>query len=113
MPKTASAKNSPCVSMRTSTLVTAGLDSLRVGVRTADRDQQVNWSTYNWGSNQPLWGLQTDVPFFLNQGVWQGTYKPHTWDSNQVGGGVYEGGTLLHPHYDSVITDYKAPGTLR
>ena len=36
------------------------IDSLRVGVRRADREQNVNWSTYNWGSVQPLWGLQTD-----------------------------------------------------
>jgi iron complex outermembrane receptor protein len=83
------------------------LDSLRVGVRTADRDQQVNWTTYNWGSNQPLWGLQSDVPFFLNQGIWQGSYTPIDLGSNQVGGGVYEGGTLLHPRYD-IVNNYQA-----
>ncbi|HEX6637441.1 MAG TPA: TonB-dependent receptor [Steroidobacteraceae bacterium] len=78
------------------------MDALRVGVRTADRDQQVNWSTYNWGSVQPLWGLQNDVPFFLNQGYWDGTYTPKDLGPNLVGGGVFEGGTFLHPRYSDV-----------
>ena len=78
------------------------LDSLRVGVRAADRDQQVNWTTYNWGSVQPLWGLQSDVPFFLNQGYWQDTYFAREWGSDMVGGGIFEGGTFLHPLYSNV-----------
>ena len=78
------------------------LDALRVGVRSADRDQHVNWSTYDWGSVQPLWGLQNDVPFFLNEGFWQGTYKPRDLGSNLVGGGVYGGGTFLHPDFNTV-----------
>jgi iron complex outermembrane recepter protein len=78
------------------------LDSLRVGVRSADREQDVNWSTYNWGSVQPLWGLQTDVPFFLNQGYWQDTYIAKDLGSNLVGGGVFAGGTFLHPRFDNV-----------
>ncbi|HET9474985.1 MAG TPA: TonB-dependent receptor, partial [Steroidobacteraceae bacterium] len=73
------------------------MDSLRVGVRAADRDQQVNWSRYNWGSVQPLWGLQDDVDFFLNQPQWVGTWAPHDLGPNLVGGGVYEGGVMLHP----------------
>ena len=86
-------------------------DSLRVGVRTADREQQVNWSTYNWGAVQPLWGLQDDVPFFLNQGVWENTYRARTWDANQVGGGVFGGGTFLHPDYNT-IKDYEGTKAL-
>lgn len=78
------------------------LESLRVGVRSADRDQNVNWSTYNWGSVQPLWGLQSDVPFFLNQGIWQGTYVAKNLGKNLVGGGVWDGGTFLHPDYRTV-----------
>ncbi|MEO8063672.1 MAG: TonB-dependent receptor [Pseudomonadota bacterium] len=87
------------------------LDSLRVGVRTADRDQQVNWSTYNWGSVQPLWGLQGDVPFFLNQGVWTDTYTPKNLGSNLVGGGFYNGGVFLHPTY-ATVADYDATKAL-
>jgi len=74
------------------------LDSLRVGVRSADRDQNINWSTYNWGSVRPLWGdLSGAVPLFLNQGVWQGTYSEKNLGSNLVGGGVFDGGVFLHP----------------
>ena len=60
---------------------------------------------------QPLWGLQDDVPFFLNQGIWQNTYKPREWDSKQVGGGVFAGGNFLHPDY-SVIKDYEGTKSL-
>ena len=78
------------------------LDSLRVGVRSADREQDVNWSKYNWGSVQPLWGLQTDVPLFLNQGFWQDTYIAKDLGPNLVGGGVFGGGTFLHPRFETV-----------
>jgi TonB-dependent receptor len=78
-------------------LDTGWLDSLRVGVRRAERDQQVNWSTYNWGSVQPLWGVQSDEAYFANQGRWVGTTEAIEWPSNLVGGGVFGGGTFIHP----------------
>jgi iron complex outermembrane recepter protein len=87
------------------------LDALRVGVRTADRDQDVNWSKYNWGAVQPLWGLQNDEPFFLNEGYNQGTYIAKDLGSNLVNGGVYEGGTFLHPRYD-IVSNYDATKAL-
>jgi len=87
------------------------LDSLRVGVRSADRDQDVNWTTYNWGSVQPLWGLQNDVPFFLNQGIWQDTYTAKDLGSNLVGGGFFDGGTFLHPTF-STVNNYDATRAL-
>jgi iron complex outermembrane receptor protein len=86
-------------------------DSLRVGVRRAEREQNVNWSTYNWGAVQPLWGVQADVPFFLNQGVWQGSYAPQDLGSELVGGGVFGGGTFLHPRYD-IVSNYNATRAL-
>jgi len=86
-------------------------DSLRVGVRTANRDQDVNWSNYNWGAVQPLWGLQNDVPLFLNQGYWQNTATARDWGSNMVGGGVFPGGTFLHPNYD-IVSNYDATRAL-
>lgn len=87
------------------------LDSLRVGVRSADRDQDVNWTTYNWGSVQPLWGLQGDVPVFLDQGIWQGTYTPRDLGPNLVGGGIYGGGVFLHPTF-SDVANYDATRAL-
>jgi iron complex outermembrane receptor protein len=82
-------------------------DSLRIGVRRAEREQNVNWSTYNWGAVQPLWGVQADVPFFLNQAPWAGTYQEVDLGSDMVGGGVFGGGTFLHPSYD-IVSDYDA-----
>ena len=82
-------------------------DSLRVGVRRAERDQNVNWSTYNWGAVQPLWGVQSDTGFFLNSDPWQGSYAPQDLGPNLVGGGVFGGGTFLHPRFD-IVSNYDA-----
>jgi len=60
---------------------------------------------------QPLWGLQGDEPFFLNQGYNQGTYIAKDLGSNLVGGGVYDGGTFLHPRFD-IVSNYDATKAL-
>ncbi|HEY6124367.1 MAG TPA: TonB-dependent receptor [Steroidobacteraceae bacterium] len=83
------------------------MDSLRVGVRRAERDQDVNWSTYNWASVQPLWGIEQDTPLFLNGGAWAGSYEAKDLGSELVGGGVFGGGTFLHPAF-AVVSDYQA-----
>jgi TonB-dependent receptor len=83
------------------------LDALRVGVRYADRDQDINWSTYNWGSLQPVWGIPANTPFFLSDPQWAGTYEAHKWSSDLVGGGVFPGGTFLHPS-QAYMHDYQA-----
>ena len=89
------------------------LDSLRVGVRRAERDQDINWSTYNWGAVRPLWGLDTDdaarnnIPFFLSDPYWAGTYVSHDMGSDLVGGGVFGGGTFLHPNPE-LVRSYAA-----
>jgi len=89
------------------------LDSLRVGVRRAERDQDINWSTYNWGSIRPIWGLDTgdatrnNVPVFLSDPRWAGTYQAHDMGSDMLGGGVFAGGTFLHPDM-SLVKNYQA-----
>ena len=88
-------------------LDTGWLDSLRVGVRRAERDQEINWSTYNWGSVQPLWGVQSDEGYFLGQGRWQNSSTAVNWESNLVGGGVFPGGTFIHPSH-AIVDDYAA-----
>lgn len=35
-------------------------DSVKFGVRRAEREQDVNWSTYNWGGINPLWSNPQD-----------------------------------------------------
>jgi iron complex outermembrane recepter protein len=83
------------------------LDALRVGVRRAERDQDVNWSRYNWGGITPLWGLPANTPVFLNDPRWAGTYQNVDLGSDLVGGGVFAGGTFLHPNID-LVKDYQA-----
>jgi iron complex outermembrane receptor protein len=83
------------------------LDALRMGVRRAEREQEINWSTYNWGSVQPLWGIQADQPVFLTQGPWQNTYQPVDLGPDLVGGGVFGGGTFIHPNY-ALVSNYQA-----
>ena len=82
-------------------------DALRIGVRRAEREQNVNWSTYNWGAVQPLWGLQSDESIFLTQGRWATGYTPLDFGSQLVGGGVFGGGTFIHPAFADV-SSYQA-----
>ena len=83
------------------------LDSLRVGVRRAEREQNINWSTYNWGSVQPLWGVQGDEAFFLTQGRWTDTFVTHDLGPDMLGGGVFGGGTFIHPDFN-LVRNYQA-----
>ena len=84
------------------------LDSLRVGVRRAERDQEVNWSTYNWGSVQPLWGVQDDEAVLPQPGSLAGHLRRRSTSvSNLVGGGVFGGGTFIHPRY-AIVSNYQA-----
>jgi iron complex outermembrane recepter protein len=93
------------------------LDAIRVGVRRAERDQEINWSTYNWGALTPMWGLPANTPVFLNDPRWAGTYQAHNLGSQLVGGGVFAGGTFLHPNmdivknYQSTIDEFAGPSS--
>ena len=40
---------------------TTWLDSLKVGVRVADREQDVRWGAYNWANITSVWGNQAEV----------------------------------------------------
>ena len=83
------------------------LDALRIGVRRAEREQNINYSRYNWGSVQPLWGVETDDAYFMGQGRWVDSSTPVNWGSDLVGGGVFGGGTFIHPSH-SIVDDYAA-----
>jgi hypothetical protein len=48
-------------------LDTGWLDSMRVGVRRAERDQKVNWSTTTGVQVNPLWGVQGVMKLYANQ----------------------------------------------
>jgi iron complex outermembrane recepter protein len=83
------------------------LDGLRVGVRRAERDQDINWSRYNWGSVQPLWGVEPEDAFFLTQGRWTNTFREHDLGSDMLGGGVFGGGVFIHPDFN-LVKNYQA-----
>ena len=84
------------------------LDALRVGVRRAEREQNVNWSNYNWGAVQPLWGVQADEAVLPQPGSLAGHLPAaRTSGPDLVGGGVFGGGTFLHPRCD-IVKNYQA-----
>ena len=87
------------------TIDSGWLDSVRFGLRRAERQQDVNYTTYNWGSVQPLWGIQSDEAFFLTQGRWTDTYQAHNMSAGLVNGGIFGGGTFVHPRL-SMIENY-------
>jgi iron complex outermembrane recepter protein len=93
------------------------IDSLRVGVRRAEREQEINWSTYNWGALTAAWGLPANTPFFLSDPRYAGTYEHVNLGSDLVGGGVFGGGTFLHPemsmikNYQETIDRFAGPGS--
>jgi TonB-dependent receptor len=55
--------------------------------------------------------VQEDVPFFLNAGPWQGSYTAKDLGPDLVGGGVFGGGTFLHPRFD-IVSNYNATRAL-
>lgn len=90
------------------TFDTDWIESLRIGVRRAEREQDINYSTYNWGSITPLWGVPAGVGFFVTQSPWNSqTVEPHDLGSNILGGGVFNGGVFFHPRM-SMVRDYAS-----
>lgn len=78
------------------------LDSLRAGVRFADREQTHLWSAYNWQSIASDWGVNPADSWFLDSGPthngdgsikFQG-YEPGFYENREFGGDMF-GGNLL------------------
>ncbi|RFB04306.1 TonB-dependent receptor [Parvularcula marina] len=60
------------------------LQSARVGVRWAERDQTTRFSTYNWGALSEIWG--NDGPVWFDEvGVPEGLVDVYTFDNFQRG----------------------------
>ncbi|HUQ70628.1 MAG TPA: TonB-dependent receptor, partial [Planctomycetaceae bacterium] len=80
------------------------LDSLKFGARTANRDQTVRWSTYNWanvantwtdcGNAHPYWNLDSSTPGTCNNtgevfnGYPQGMYEVSPFGASFFGGNL-------------------------
>lgn len=81
------------------------LDSLRVGVRYADRDQSVKYSGYNWGNITNNWNLGSGQATYWNidrtapDGVFNG-YPAGLYETRELGGGFFGGGANPYVFFD-------------
>ncbi|HWU49064.1 MAG TPA: TonB-dependent receptor [Asticcacaulis sp.] len=66
------------------------LNTLKAGVRYADREQTVRWSTYNWANVVNNWSNYNADNYYITGSAFpdQNAYGTHTFDQNFFGGGV-------------------------
>ncbi|ESQ77460.1 TonB-dependent receptor [Asticcacaulis sp. AC402] len=66
------------------------LNTLKAGVRFAEREQTVRWTTYNWQAVVNNWSNYTADNFYITGSKFpsQDAYADYTFDSNFYGGGV-------------------------
>lgn len=84
---------------------TSWLNSLKVGVRYADRDQTVRYSGFNWGNIANNWNLAGGQSVFWNidrtepNGAFSG-YPEGLYDVRAFGGGFFGGGENEYVFFD-------------
>ena len=66
------------------------LDSLKVGVRYADREQEINWSTYNWQSITQPWNSSPSIDecYSVNASCYPKVYETLPFGGDLLGGGL-------------------------
>jgi TonB-dependent receptor len=57
------------------------LKQLKFGARYADRQQDIKYTTYNWGSLSEVWSGSGPAIFLDQVGVPQGAVQTYTWDN--------------------------------
>ncbi|UDF03050.1 TonB-dependent receptor [Asticcacaulis sp. AND118] len=86
---------------------TPWLQSIRAGVRYADRQQDHKWSLYNWGSISSDWGVNPADSFFIDSPAtynpdgsikFQG-YEPGYYENRDFGSDLMGGGLLGHNNF--------------
>ncbi len=91
------------------------LDSLKVGVRYADREQEINWSIYNWNSITQPWNSSpsTDNCYSVNATYNSGgvhcypkEYETVKFGQNLLGGGLLSQNSFVFTSMD-LIKDRK------
>ncbi|NJC41226.1 TonB-dependent receptor [Brevundimonas alba] len=81
------------------------LNSLRVGVRYADREQAVKYSGYNWGNITNNWNLGSGQAAYWNidrtapNGAFNG-YPTGLYETRELGGGFFGGGANPYVFFD-------------
>ncbi|MFT4090671.1 MAG: TonB-dependent receptor [Asticcacaulis sp.] len=75
------------------------LDSVRAGLRVADREQQHRWSNYNWSNIAGIWSTNARDAYFVDSGPtyndngsirFQG-YEPGYYELRNIGGDILSG----------------------
>ena len=64
------------------------LNTLKAGVRYSDREQEIMWSTYNWGGMQSVWSGQNANAFITGPAYPQDVYAVHGFGNSLLGGGL-------------------------
>lgn len=69
------------------------LDSLKTGVRYADREQRLRWSTYNWAGLVNPWSgtAATTTCYAITSGCYPKEYETLAFSPNLLGGGLING----------------------
>jgi TonB-dependent receptor len=82
---------------------TKWLDSVKLGVRNADRNQSVNWSTYNWKAICAAWASCPITHMFAD--TFDSKYfDTYTFPGDLLGGGVFPNVVLPYMNLN-VMTD--------
>ena len=92
------------------------LKSVKAGVRYADREQTVKFTTYNWGQLAPIWAQPYDQIGWLDTPIVKdlsGEWEAVDWSKFYRGDGTatIPGNTLLHPSealVRSIINDRRS-----
>ena len=71
------------------------LNTLKAGVRYADREQEVMWSTYNWGGIQSVWSGQNANAFITGPAYPQDVYGVHSFGNSLLGGGLLSSNSFV------------------
>ena len=71
------------------------LNSLKAGVRYADREQEIMWSNYNWGGLQSVWSNPNPNAFITSSAYPQDVYGVHNFGNNLLGGGLLSSNSFV------------------
>jgi TonB-dependent receptor len=81
---------------------------LKFGARYADREQNIKYTTYNWGSLSEIWSGVAPPTFMDQVGTPQGAVSTETWNNffrgqaNAPPPALYYGGNLTNGYSDAV-----------
>lgn len=81
------------------------LSALRMGVRYADRDQDVRWGAYNWANISNTWTATQASYFNLDRPVYPaGNYEIYNFPSNFFGGNQMNQNTFVFFNMDKLAS---------